>query len=96
MRLNIVKNLESSNTALLVFGNGDGGGGPLSKMLENLRRIRAAANQSRDIPVVHMGTSVEDFYADLERDTNFGETLPTWHGELYLEVCLNSNSMSLY
>lgn len=34
-----------------------------------------------------MGASVEEFYADLERDTNFGETLPTWHGELYLEVC---------
>jgi hypothetical protein len=30
------KNLESSDTALLVFGNGDGGGGPLSKMLENV------------------------------------------------------------
>jgi alpha-mannosidase len=31
-----LKNLESSDTALLVFGNGDGGGGPLSKMLENV------------------------------------------------------------
>lgn len=30
------KNLESSNTGLLVFGNGDGGGGPLAKMLENV------------------------------------------------------------
>jgi hypothetical protein len=29
-------NLESSDTALLVFGNGDGGGGPLAKMLENV------------------------------------------------------------
>ncbi|KAG8760256.1 Glycoside hydrolase, 38 vacuolar alpha mannosidase [Serendipita sp. 396] len=79
------KNLESSNGALLVFGNGDGGGGPLSTMLESLRRIRAAANQSPEVPVVHMGTSVEDFFADIERDTNYGETLPTWHGELYLE-----------
>jgi alpha-mannosidase len=32
----VSKNLESSDTALLVFGNGDGGGGPLSKMLENV------------------------------------------------------------
>ena len=79
------QNLESSNTALLVFGNGDGGGGPLNKMLENLRRIRAAANVSRDIPVVHMGTSVEDFFLDVGRDTRHGETLPNWHGELYLE-----------
>jgi alpha-mannosidase len=30
------KNLESSDTALLVFGNGDGGGGPLPKMMENV------------------------------------------------------------
>ena len=79
------QNLESSNTALLVFGNGDGGGGPLNKMLENLRRIRAAANVSRDIPVIHMGTSVEDFFLDVERDTKHGKTLPNWHGELYLE-----------
>ncbi|KAI0685236.1 galactose mutarotase-like domain-containing protein [Cytidiella melzeri] len=42
-------NLESSDTALLVFGNGDGGGGPLNKMLENLRRIRAIGNNNREI-----------------------------------------------
>lgn len=30
------QNLESSSTALLVFGNGDGGGGPLAPMLENV------------------------------------------------------------
>ena len=34
--LNYTQNLESSDTALLVFGNGDGGGGPLAKMLENV------------------------------------------------------------
>ena len=34
------KNLESSDTALLVFGNGDGGGGPLNKMFENVREVR--------------------------------------------------------
>jgi hypothetical protein len=32
------QNLESSDTALLVFGNGDGGGGPLAKMLESASR----------------------------------------------------------
>jgi alpha-mannosidase len=35
----VLKNLESSDTALLVFGNGDGGGGPLAKMLENVSVI---------------------------------------------------------
>ncbi|KAJ7467473.1 glycoside hydrolase family 38 protein [Mycena latifolia] len=67
------KNLESSDTSLLVFGNGDGGGGPLPKMLENLRRIRAVGNTHRELPRVSMGRS------------SAGETLPNWHGELYLE-----------
>lgn len=36
MSLNDKKNLESNDSALLVFGNGDGGGGALPKMLENV------------------------------------------------------------
>ncbi|KAG2005473.1 alpha-mannosidase [Coprinopsis cinerea AmutBmut pab1-1] len=79
------KNLESSDTALLVFGNGDGGGGPLSKMLENLRRIRAVTNKHRELPPVDMGHSVDDFFHDLEKTSGEGKRLPNWHGELYLE-----------
>ncbi|KAG5717158.1 Alpha-mannosidase, partial [Termitomyces sp. T112] len=79
------KNLESSQGALLVFGNGDGGGGPLAKMLENLRRIRAVANTHRELPTVSMGRSVDEFFDKLERASNAGKTLPNWHGELYLE-----------
>ncbi|THH05654.1 hypothetical protein EW145_g4638 [Phellinidium pouzarii] len=79
------KNLESNKTALLVFGNGDGGGGPLNKMLENLRRIRAVADESRELPVVDMGHSVDDFFHDVEETSAGGTKLPAWHGELYLE-----------
>ncbi|KAH9926632.1 glycoside hydrolase family 38 protein [Epithele typhae] len=79
------KNLESSGTSLLVFGNGDGGGGPLEKMLENLRRIRAASNHSRDLPPVLMGRSVDEFFDVLAADSKAGSTLPNWSGELYLE-----------
>ncbi|EIN03570.1 glycoside hydrolase family 38 protein [Punctularia strigosozonata HHB-11173 SS5] len=79
------KNLESNDTALLVFGNGDGGGGPLAKMLENLRRIRATTNAHRELPPVSMGSSVEDFFDDITKTTEAGKTLPNWHGELYLE-----------
>ncbi|KAI0338667.1 hypothetical protein BDW22DRAFT_1362757 [Trametopsis cervina] len=79
------KNLESSDTALLVFGNGDGGGGPLSKMLENLRRIRAVGNNNREIPAVNMGHSVEDFFDSVLKETSAGTKLPNWNGELYLE-----------
>ena len=32
----VYQNIESSDKALLVFGNGDGGGGPLAAMLENV------------------------------------------------------------
>ncbi|KAI8992732.1 glycosyl hydrolases family 38 N-terminal domain-containing protein [Trametes punicea] len=79
------KNLESSDISLLVFGNGDGGGGPLAKMLENLRRIRATGNQSRDIPPVIMGHSVDEFFDAIAKDSGAGSKLPNWSGELYLE-----------
>jgi alpha-mannosidase len=29
-----------SNASLLVYGNGDGGGGPLASMIERLRRMK--------------------------------------------------------
>ncbi|KAF8656490.1 hypothetical protein AX16_002509 [Volvariella volvacea WC 439] len=83
--LNNHKNIESSDKALLVFGNGDGGGGPLSKMLENLRRIRAVNNKWRELPPISMGHSVDEFFETLEKETNAGARLPNWHGELYLE-----------
>ncbi|KAJ3574050.1 hypothetical protein NP233_g2021 [Leucocoprinus birnbaumii] len=79
------KNLESSDAALLVFGNGDGGGGPLSNMLENLRRLRAVTNTHRELPPVNMGRSVDEFFEVIEKSTNAGKTLPNWNGELYLE-----------
>ncbi|KAH9958156.1 glycoside hydrolase family 38 protein [Russula dissimulans] len=79
------KNLESSSTSLLVFGNGDGGGGPLAKMLESLRRLRGTANTSRELPVVHIGRSVDEFFDHLKTSSDAGRKLPNWHGELYLE-----------
>ncbi|KAI0248419.1 glycoside hydrolase family 38 protein [Lactifluus subvellereus] len=79
------KNLESSSASLLVFGNGDGGGGPLAKMLENLRRLRGTANTSRELPVVHMGPSVDEFFDHLKTSSDAGRKLPNWRGELYLE-----------
>ncbi|KAG8743759.1 Glycoside hydrolase, 38 vacuolar alpha mannosidase [Ceratobasidium sp. 414] len=81
----ILQNLESSDMGLLVFGNGDGGGGPLAKMLENLRRIRAAGNNSRELPLVKMGHTTEAFFDRLEKESGQGAELPNWHGELYLE-----------
>lgn len=51
-----------------------------------LRRIRAAADASRELPVVDMGHSIDDFFHDVENKSKHGKELPAWHGELYLEV----------
>ncbi|KAJ6623283.1 glycosyl hydrolases family 38 N-terminal domain-containing protein [Mycena sp. CBHHK59/15] len=75
------KNLESSDTSLLVFGNG----GPLPKMLENLHRMRAVTSTHRELPPVNMGHSVNEFFDYLAESTKAGKVLPNWHGELHLE-----------
>ncbi|PLW47412.1 hypothetical protein PCANC_05854 [Puccinia coronata f. sp. avenae] len=81
------KDLEWCDKSLLVYGNGDGGGGPLAAMIEKLRRIRSAANNSSSsaVPKVTQGPSVSDFYRMLLKKTENGKHLPTWRGELYLE-----------
>lgn len=61
---------------LLSFGWGDGGGGPSDEMLQNYARIK-------DYPVLprlEMG-KVEEFFANLPT-----EDVPTFSGELYLEL----------
>ena len=63
---------------LMAFGYGDGGGGPTREMLENIREMR----QFPATPQMRHGRAV-DFFRSLE--TNSGDRLPTWDGELYLE-----------
>ncbi len=67
------------NDLLMAFGYGDGGGGPTREMLENLREMAKfpSTPQTRQRPV-------GDFFRDLE--ANSGGLLPTWNGELYLEL----------
>ncbi|MBZ0302528.1 MAG: alpha-mannosidase, partial [Anaerolineae bacterium] len=67
------------NDLLMAFGYGDGGGGPNREMLENLREMAKfpSTPQTRQRPV-------GDFFRDLE--ANSGDQLPTWNGELYLEL----------
>lgn len=77
---------EGGATGLLAFGNGDGGGGATAPMIESLRRCRATADRSGELPKVKFGQSVEEFYDDIMSKTENGATLPTWDGELYLEL----------
>ena len=66
-----------SQHALLVFGIGDGGGGPGAEHLERLARLK---NLSGLAPVVQ--NRVESFFKLWEKDA---DDFATWYGELYLE-----------
>lgn len=70
---------EHQQTLLMAFGYGDGGGGPTREMLENIR----AMNEFPGLPRMRNG-SVKEFYEIMEREA--GDRLPTWNGELYLEL----------
>ena len=79
-----IKNAERSYSekgvcpeALLLFGIGDGGGGPGEEHLENLIREKNLAG----LPPVSQGFS-EDFFRRIEKKQ---DRYPVWKGELYLE-----------
>ena len=80
------KSMDQDNTSLLVFGKGDGGGGPTWEMLEKLRRCRGISDNTGLLPRVQMGNSVEDFFDQLEHRISKGLELVTWYGELYFEL----------
>jgi alpha-mannosidase len=71
------KSLDHSHTSLLVYGWGDGGGGPTRDMLETLTRAR----DLQGLPRTRLATPSE-FFTALE---NEGTTRPVVVGELYFE-----------
>ncbi|EAQ92744.1 hypothetical protein CHGG_00979 [Chaetomium globosum CBS 148.51] len=77
------KSLDQDATSLLVFGKGDGGGGPTWQHLEKLRRCRGLSDNVGLLPRVHLGNSVDDFFDKLERKA---DSFVTWYGELYFEL----------
>lgn len=66
-----------SHHALMVFGIGDGGGGPGAEHLERLSRLKNLAGLS---PVKQ--ESAADFFKQWRTEA---DRFPTWVGELYLE-----------
>ena len=71
------KDHDRSRHSLLVFGHGDGGGGPTAAMLETLRRT----GDLQGVPRTRPATS-EEFFGALEAEA---EDLPVVVGELYFE-----------
>lgn len=78
-------NLAEDTQSLLLFGNGDGGGGPLAGMLERAKRFEALSDTVGGVPRVAIADSVDRFFEGIEERTEKGKKLVTWHGELYLE-----------
>ncbi|CAK7269810.1 Glycoside hydrolase, 38 vacuolar alpha mannosidase [Sporothrix epigloea] len=77
------KSMDEDHTSLLVFGKGDGGGGPTWQHVEKLRRCRGIADTVGLLPRVHLGSSVDHFFSHLEAKA---DKLATWYGELYFEL----------
>jgi alpha-mannosidase len=72
------KDKDRANESCMLFGYGDGGGGPTEEMLERLRRMR-------DIPGLPSVTirSPQEFFARCEKDM---VDPIVWSGELYFEL----------
>eukprot|EP01035_Chromulina_nebulosa_P023174 gene23174-30036_t len=70
------KNKTQSNRSLLLFGHGDGGGGPSSSHLANLVRLQG----SPGMPVLHVESSPDQFFRDIEDEDIAGrrQRLPIW------------------
>lgn len=80
------KSMDQDKTSLLVFGKGDGGGGPTFEHLEKLRRCRGLSDKIGLLPRVKMNTSVDEFFDQLQAKAANGTEFVTWYGELYFEL----------
>lgn len=70
-------NKEQLDTAMQMYGYGDGGGGPTNWMLERGRRLQNFPG----LPKAEIG-HVDDFFAITAQKQ---EELPVWNGEMYYE-----------
>ncbi len=69
----------ANDELLILYGWGDGGGGPTQEMLESARAMKNVPG----LPRVQLGKAGA-FFERLERRVQ-GKNLPVWDGELYLE-----------
>jgi alpha-mannosidase len=77
------KTMHVDDSSLLVFGKGDGGGGPTWQHFEKLRRCAGISNTIGAIPKLKLGLTVDDFFDRLSPKV---KDFPTWYGELYFEL----------
>ena len=73
------KDVERSREALLLYGHGDGGGGPTEAMLSRLERMNESSGVFSDLSF----STPLDFFHALEGEA---ADLLRWRGELYFEL----------
>lgn len=73
---------ELNHRILVAYGYGDGGGGPDEEMLEKGERLQRGI---AGFPQVQLG-HVRPFFQALHETVDGAKYLPTWVGELYLEL----------
>lgn len=72
---------DMNNDIVLLYGYGDGGGGPTKEMLESVRRYNNGLPGS---PKTKTGSALE-FFEKLDKRVKNSRRLPKWVGELYFE-----------
>ena len=75
------QNKDLTEETLLLFGYGDGGGGPTKEMLESAKRLQYGLP---GIPRVVQRPEI-DFLAGVREKISGLPEMPTWDGELYFE-----------
>lgn len=75
------QNKDLSEHTLLLYGYGDGGGGPTKEMLENGKRLK---HRIPGIPRV-VQEKEGDFFDAFYKEVKENPELPSWTGELYFE-----------
>ncbi|XP_004365158.2 alpha mannosidase [Capsaspora owczarzaki ATCC 30864] len=70
-----------SRESMMLFGHGDGGGGPQMVMLERMRRMQDCDG----VPKINV-RSPDEFFTRVEAEMAQEDQLLTWVGELYLEL----------
>lgn len=81
------RSLDTAQHSMMLFGYGDGGGGPTAEMIEKLRRCRGISDNVNILPSAASGPEFtpNSFFQKILDSTDNGKSLATWKGEMYLE-----------
>lgn len=75
------QNHDLTDNTLMLFGFGDGGGGPTAEMLENAERLKYGLP---GLPRLQVEGEM-DFFDRIYEETADKQEMPVWDGELYFE-----------